>query len=49
MKEMVPHKNKADKLFFDDLTAKVEEFNEHFANIGKTTFEKTQILSQGAD
>ncbi len=48
MKEILP-KNKGDKLFFDDLTAKVEEFNEHFANIGKTTFEKTQILNQGAD
>ncbi len=47
MKEIVPHKYKDDKLFFDDLTAKVE-FNEHFANIGKT-LEKTQMLNQGAD
>ncbi len=43
LRDIVPNnKAKANQHSFDNINAKVEEFNFHFANVGKTTYESTQ-------
>ncbi len=48
IKEIVPStKNNVNTQTFDNEVEKAKEFNVHFANVGKVTFEKTQNLLHG--
>ncbi len=50
IKEVVPSsKSNVKILTFDNENDKAKEFNVHFANVGQTTFEKTQSIIHGGN
>ncbi len=50
IKEIVPNsKNNTNNQIFDSDVDKANEFNYHFANIGKNTYEKTQEILHGGN
>ena len=47
VKDLIPNKRQPNNCSFDNAIMKAEEFNEFFANVGKNTFESTQISLHG--
>ncbi len=47
IKEIIPHQKNCQRGYiFDDMETKAEEFNHFFANVGRITYELTQVFNK---